>query len=229
MRKPLLALLLLSFTATSPIASAEPSPALHSDQVTNQTTVQAAIGRCETCHSDQHNSNAPTASIAPVLDGMKDWYIEQQLANFQMGYRTNQGPDAEAIQQAHAQETIKGETISLIADYYDELEHRFSDLALSSDASSDQPSDLMNGEALFEDQCASCHTSAFGRFLSDGPEITALEAPYILEQLKAMQSEQRTFHEETKHHRKMVKRLKEMSTQDLIDIVGYISKNAQSL
>lgn len=211
MSKPLLAFMLLICAATSLAASATPE------------AKQAKIQQCETCHSDEHNSNAVPASVAPILDGMSDWYIEQQLANFQMGYRTNQGPDAAAIQQAHSQDAINGEAISLIADYYDELEHRFSDLALS------DSSDLKNGELLFEDQCASCHTSAFGRFLSDGPEITPLEAPYILEQLKAMQTGQRKFQEETKHHRKMVTRLKEMSTQDLIDIVGYISKNAQSL
>ncbi|GLQ32707.1 c-type cytochrome [Litoribrevibacter albus] len=212
MSKPLLALYLLICTATSLAASATPE------------AQQAKVQQCETCHSEEHNANAVAASVAPVLNGMSDWYIEQQLTNFQMGYRTNQGPDATAIQQAHNQDAINGEAISLIADYYDELEHRFSDTTLA-----EGTSDLANGEALFEDQCAACHTSAFGRFLSDGPEITSLEAPYILEQLKALQAEQRKFQEETKHHRKMVKRLKEMSTQDLIDIVGYISKNAQSL
>ncbi|MFC3152880.1 c-type cytochrome [Litoribrevibacter euphylliae] len=211
MSKPLLALLLLVCTATSQAAS----------DVPNQ--IQSSVQACDACHSDQHNANSHTSSVAPVLNGMSDWYIEQQLANFQLGYRTGQGPDAERIQQAHSKEAISGDTLSLVADYYDELEHRFSDLTLS------DTSNLNNGELLFEDKCANCHTSAFGRFLSDGPEITPLEAPYILQQLKAMQTEQRKFAEETKHHRKMVERLKDMSTQDLIDIVGYISKNAKSL
>ncbi len=212
MSKPLLALLLLACSATSQAASTTPEP------------IETTVKQCETCHSNQHNQAAVPESIAPILDGMSDDYIEQQLANFQMGYRTVQGPDAERIQQAHAKETIDGDALSLIADYYDELELRFNDITLT-----DTSINLDNGEALFEDQCASCHTSAFGRWVSDGPEITQLEAPYILRQLNAMQSNQRTFMDETKHHRKMVERLKKMSTQDLIDIVGYINQNARSL
>ena len=202
---------------------------INADAVTAEA-LELTIQGCESCHSDQHNQSAELSSIAPVLNGMSDWYIEQQQANFQSGKRAIDGPDQQKIKQAHSAEAIKGEALSLVADHYDELEIRFSQLALTAvHTQTDHTPDLNNGEALFEDQCASCHTSMIGRFLSDGPEITHLEAPYLLKELQDMKSGQRQFQEETKHHRKMVQRLKEMSTQDLIDIVSYINKNAQSL
>lgn len=186
--------------------------------------IQQAIIQCESCHSAEHNHSAEPNTIAPVLDGMDDDYIEQQLINFQTGKRIGKGANAADVEKAHSHAVVSGDSLSLIADHYDELEYRISQIALppTTETTSEQ------GEELFDDQCASCHTSAFGRFLSDGPEITHLEAPYVLEQLQRMKTGQRGFHEETKHHRKMVERLKAMSTEDLVNIVTYIHQNAES-
>ncbi|GAA3925166.1 c-type cytochrome [Litoribacillus peritrichatus] len=89
--------------------------------------------------------------------------------------------------------------------------------------------DPQKGAPHFDKDCASCHTSAFGRFLSDSPEITQLEGPYIFSQLKAFKSGQRNFTEETKSHRKMIDRIKQYSDEELADIVAYIKANAHTL
>lgn len=199
---------------------------IYSDTLTASESdpFQQTITQCESCHSAEHNHSAEPNTIAPVLNGMDNDYIEQQLINFQTGKRTSKGANAADVEKAHSRSVIDGDSLSLIADHYDELEYRISKIALPPQANTTPE----QGEALFDDQCASCHTSAFGRFLSDSPEITHLEAPYLLEQLQMMKSGQRGFHEETKHHRKMVERLKAMSTEDLVNIVTYIHQNAES-
>jgi cytochrome c553 len=188
-------------------------------------SVQQVINSCNHCHSDGHNAMTHL-SVAPVLDGMPDWYIEKQMENFRTGKRFSRGNDANEINTAHQSQALNEDTLSLVADYYDELELRFAQSTV-------RPSSLTGqseqGAALFEDRCANCHTSMIGRFLTDSPKITHLEGDYLVKQLEAFKNGERQFFDENKHQRKMVERIKKLSTQDLLDIVSYIKANAQSL
>jgi len=193
-------------------------------------SIQQIVEGCDSCHSDGHNA-MKHLTVAPVLNGMPDWYIEKQMENFRTGNRVARGSDANEINTAHQSQTLNEDSLSLVADYYEELELRFAQtrpVDAIAKASRNAPS-AEQGEALFEDSCASCHTSFVGRYLTDSPEITHLEGEYLLNQLEAFKKGERRFFDENKHQRKMVERIKNLSTEELLSIVSYIKENAQSL
>jgi len=193
-------------------------------------SIQQIVEGCDSCHSDEHNK-VQGLSVAPVLNGMPDWYIEKQMENFRTGNRVARGNDATEINTAHQSNALNEESLSLVADYYEELELRFSQTRpVEAIANVVQGSaNNAQGEAIFEDSCASCHTSFVGRYLTDSPEITHLEGEYLLNQLEAFKKGERRFFDENKHQRKMVERIKNLSTEELLSIVSYIKENAQSL
>jgi len=193
-------------------------------------SIQQIVEGCDSCHSDEHNK-VQGLSVAPVLNGMPDWYIEKQMENFRTGNRVARGNDATEINTAHQSNALNEESLSLVADYYEELELRFSQTRpVEAIANVAQGSaNNAQGEAIFEDSCASCHTSFVGRYLTDSPEITHLEGEYLLNQLEAFKKGERRFFDENKHQRKMVERIKNLSTEELLSIVSYIKENAQSL
>ena len=184
---------------------------------TTNTTLKTQIQQCENCHSE----SAASQSIAPVLNGMSEQYLKDQMENFAQDKRRVAMEETPAINDAHTSLASDEESLSLVSEYYAELERRVSSVSVDGDASS--------GESLFEDDCASCHTSTFGRYLSASPEITHLEGPYILKQMKAFSDGQRSFTNETKSHRKMVNRIQQYSDKELSDNVEYINANEHTL
>lgn len=181
---------------------------------------QQLIAQCDSCHLAPEQASP----IAPSLHGISEDYLFEQMANFQQGKRGQQLNDA-AIIPAH---DIDQDSISLVADFYEELEARH-----SADYSAFKIEGLSasetDGQALYDDQCSVCHGSWFGRWISDSPAIQHLPPQYIADQIKAFANNERSFVTPGGYKNDMLEVAKELSDQELLDIIQYININAESL
>jgi cytochrome c553 len=175
-----------------------------------KAAVQALIEQCEICHAIE----AKTASIAPQLDGMDAEHLLEQLDNFRKGQR-GAGSTDPATQTMIAQvRALNGEQSQAIAEHYADRDRHYSTETVVGNT--------RNGKGLYSKHCAGCHSSSMGRFFTNSPQITHLDGPYLLVQLKLFAADQRGFVTQNKHKAKMIKLAKGFRDTELADIVAYM-------
>ncbi len=165
---------------------------------------------CDSCHAIEPRFK----SNAPVLDGLPERYLEEQMHNFASGMRGAESSDQfthTMINQLQALEP--GQFRSLARDYARKRDY-FSFVTVDGDSS--------RGEPLFQENCRSCHISPVGRLFTGSPPVTQLGGPYIVAQLRAFAADQRSFTEENSHKLKMAQLSKQLSQQDILDVTAFI-------
>jgi cytochrome c553 len=203
-------LILLFFAVLFLTVQSCSSTAEYANENFKQTILQ-----CNNCHS----ATVLTAENAPLLGGMDDQYLIEQLENFRFDKR---GADSlsDATQEMSRQvKALQDDELPRIADYYEDLP-----IVNSTET---VVGDIDNGKALYATNCEGCHSSSFGRFFTNSPKISHLKGPYILEQLTLFAANKRDFHVENKHKNKMVEVSKRFNNKELSDITAYI-KSKQS-
>ncbi len=175
-----------------------------------EAAVQTLIEQCESCHAVE----AETASIAPQLDGMDAEYLLEQLDNFRKGQRGADSTDPVTQTMIAQAQALNGSQSQAIAGQYADRDRQYSTETVEGNT--------RNGEGLYSEHCAGCHSSSMGRFFTNSPQITHLDGPYLLAQLKLFAANQRGFVTQDKHKAKMIKLAKRFRDAELADIVAYM-------
>ena len=200
MKNPVFSLpLLLLVMLSSAISAAQPP---------EPPTLDETISACESCHA------AGTQALAPSLNGMQGWYMEEQILNFRADRRGTASLDATVTEMARQAKSLTESQISRVVDYYSDQKRLHSSATVIGNSN--------NGKPLYEENCAGCHAGRMGRRFTKSPYINHLEGAYLLQQLQLFAANSRSFAVEGKHKTKMIEVSKRFSLQELSDITAYI-------
>lgn len=172
----LLCALMSPFAAASPLTVDERvRNALQLDQNVERGKALYA-GYCAQCHGARALGSA--AKVIPALAGQRRAYLVKQLADFSEQERSSRAMHAVVSQQALASEQAWAD----ISGYLNSLPR-------TSFPQTGDGRGLELGEAIFQDQCASCH-EADGRGDDDGfvPSLRDQHYSYLVRQMRGIAS-----------------------------------------
>ena len=179
-------------------------------KTSDSTKTTLLYQNCQLCHSNKELQRGP------ILDGQDRHYTLRQLQKFKSGQR---GQNTE-----HQQEALMGSAVNAIAskDF-----KRISSYIASLNPKPYQPSvrgSPFRGETIYKARCAACHGhQAEGRRLMKTGSLAVLEDWYLLTQLRHFKHGRRGVHPQDTEGQVMAKSVLEMSDQEFIDVVTYIS------
>jgi len=175
---------------------------------------ERTISQCNSCHS----ATTPIAKNTPLLDGMDDEYLIEQMKNFRFNKRGVVRLSDATQEMSRQVKALQDDELLRIADYYEDLPIVNSIETVAGN--------INNGKALYTTNCEGCHSSYFGRFFTKSPKISHLKGPYILEQLTLFSTNKRHFYTENRHKIKMVAVSKIFNNEELSDIAAYIKSKS---
>ena len=155
-RNPRVALALLALVGTA--ACSAPVPGI--------ARGEALFDTCSPCHGDVGQGNQELG--APAIAGLPQWYIENQLRNFEAGYRGAHPMDTVGIRM-HSM----AKALDLVGDLESAAEY-----VASLPVTNPPPTlagDAQAGAATYAQSCVACHGP-------DGAGIEALFAPPLVGQ-----------------------------------------------
>jgi len=171
---------------------------------------EAIVAECTLCHSTQE------AQRGPILHGMDNWYLLDQIQKFHSGVR---GRDSN-----NRSEYLMGSAVKKIRSDYE--------MALAANWFSQQaplpairtvPGDLEAGAVLYASRCSSCHgEKAEGKRETLSPSLTRLEGWYFLDQMKKFRSGDRGSNLADLGGKAMSAAVNGMSNQQFKDVVAYV-------
>lgn len=82
---------------------------------------------------------------------------------------------------------------------------------------------LNQGEALFKDKCARCHSKLIGRKITGSPKLKNLDAAYIKAKLTGYAEDDKDYTEEKKYKQKMIDTAKALSESDINNLAAFLS------
>ena len=192
--------------AESPIVASAFGQAL--DQVDTAT-----IDACMVCHSTREMQRGP------VLDGLPEWYLAEQLRNFKSGHR-GKNP-------ANRAEALMGTAMAKV-----ETEAQLAALARHFAGRKPQPyirvvrGNIAIGRAHYATRCASCHgAKGEGKPEIKSPPVNVQEDWFLLDQLRKYANGQRSVHPSDTGGVMMKGAAANLSLNDLRNTVAYISKD----
>jgi cytochrome c553 len=169
----------------------------------------ALVAECMVCHSNQE------AQRGPVIHGMETWYLLDQLEKFRSGVRGKLA--------SNRSEYLMGVGARKIRDDYEMayLAKWFSDQS-PVPAIRTVRGNLEEGKEFYMQRCASCHgKNGEGNRLAGGPSLQRLEGWYYLQQMRKFRSGERGYHPKDISGRTMAAASKEISDQNLRNVVAY--------
>jgi len=141
---------------------------------------EAVYNTCVPCHTAE---GAGTEKLsAPAIAGLPQWYVEEQLRNFQAGHRGGMPFDTTGIRMKSMSWTIDlpGDLES-VAEY-------IASLAPTNPVAVVEGGDAQAGQATFQ-TCAVCHgADAKGTEVMHAPPLTGQSDWYLLNQLHKFKS-----------------------------------------
>ena len=171
---------------------------------------EAIVAECTLCHSTQE------AQRGPILHGMDNWYLLDQIQKFHSGVR---GRDSD-----NRSEYLMGTAVKKIRNDYE--------MALAANWFSKQEplpairtvkGDLEAGAELYATRCASCHgEEAEGKRETLSPSLTRLEGWYFIDQMKKFRSGARGSNLADLGGKSMSAAVNGMSNQQFKDVVAYV-------
>ncbi|WP_171022354.1 c-type cytochrome [Thalassotalea litorea] len=176
---------------------------------------------CVACHGDNGQGN--DALQAPALAGQYDWYLAQQLDNYNTGKRGTDAADTAGAQMLPmakqvADEHAKADVLAFIATL-DAKNAATADIAAESSAET-----LRDGSRQYNAQCSACHGSnGKGNVALKSPNLTLLSSDYLTRQLQNYKAGIRGYHQDDKYGKQM-RMMANMISNDknLQDIVAFI-------
>jgi cytochrome c553 len=147
---------------------------------------EALVASCIVCHGVQE------AQRGPILNGMENWYLRDQINKFKSGIRGNNSENrSEHLMGIGARiRTIRG--------------------------------DLELGKDLYQRRCASCHgEKGEGNQKLISPSLTHLEGWYFYQQMRKFREGKRGYHPRDEGGRVMSAASKDLSDYDIKNLVAY--------
>ena len=140
---------------------------------------EALVAECLLCHSNQE------AQRGPVLHGMDNWYLLDQLEKFRSGVRGKKASNrSEYLMGVGARKIQDDYELAYVAKWFAEQ--------APLPAIRTVEGDLVEGKAFYEQRCVSCHgENGEGNRLVNAPSLTRLEGWYFYEQMKKFRSGRR--------------------------------------
>ena len=173
----------------------------------------ATIDACMVCHSTREMQRGP------VLDGLPEWYLADQLRKFKSGYR---GKNA-----ANRAEALMGVAMAKVG-----TDEQLADLTRHFSKRKPKPfirvvrGDIPVGRAHYATRCASCHgTKGEGKPEIQSPPVNVQEDWFLLDQLRKYANGQRTVHPSDAGGVLMKAAAAALSPDDLRSGVAYIAKD----
>ena len=173
----------------------------------------ATIDACMVCHSTREMQRGP------VLDGLPEWYLADQLKKFKSGQR---GKNA-----ANRAEALMGVAMAKVG-----TDEQLADLTRHFSKRKPKPfirvvrGDIPVGRAHYATRCASCHgTKGEGKPEIQSPPVNVQEDWFLLDQLRKYANGQRTVHPRDAGGVMMKAALAGLSPDDLRNMVAYIARD----
>ena len=173
----------------------------------------AMIDACMVCHSTREMQRGP------VLDGLPEWYLAEQLRNFKSGHR-GKNP-------ANRAEALMGVAMAKV-----ETEAQLAALARNFSGRKPKPSirvvrgNIPIGRAHYATRCASCHgAKGEGKPEIKSPPVNVQEDWFLLDQLRKYATGQRSVHPSGPGGQMMKASLAGLSPGDFQNMVAYIARD----
>ena len=173
----------------------------------------ATIDACMVCHSTREMQRGP------VLDGLPEWYLAEQLRNFKSGHR-GKNP-------ANRAEALMGSAMAKV-----ETEAQLAALARHFAERKPQPyirvvrGNIAIGRAHYATRCASCHgAKGEGKPEIKSPPVNVQEDWFLLDQLRKYANGQRSVHPSDEGGLVMKAALAGLSPGDFQNMVAYIARD----
>ena len=173
----------------------------------------ATIDACMVCHSTREMQRGP------VLDGLPEWYLAEQLRNFKSGHR-GKNP-------ANRAEALMGTAMAKV-----ETEAQLAALARHFAGRKPQPyirvvrGNIAIGRAHYATRCASCHgAKGEGKPEIKSPPVNVQEDWFLLDQLRKYANGQRSVHPSDAGGLVMKAALAGLSPGDFQNMVAYIARD----
>ena len=173
----------------------------------------ATIDACMVCHSTREMQRGP------VLDGLPEWYLAEQLRKFKSGHR-GKNP-------ANRAEALMGVAMAKV-----ETEAQLAALARNFSGRKPKPSirvvrgNIPIGRAHYATRCASCHgAKGEGKPEIKSPPVNVQEDWFLLDQLRKYATGQRSVHPSGAGGLMMKASLAGLSPGDFQNMVAYIARD----
>ena len=173
----------------------------------------ATIDACMVCHSTREMQRGP------VLDGLPEWYLAEQLRNFKSGHR-GKNP-------ANRAEALMGVAMAKV-----ETEAQLAALARNFSGRKPKPSirvvrgNIPIGRAHYATRCASCHgAKGEGKPEIKSPPVNVQEDWFLLDQLRKYATGERSVHPSDAGGLMMKASLTGLSPGDFQNMVAYIARD----
>ena len=180
-----------------------------SNPLSNAQRGEALVAECLLCHSNQE------AQRGPVLHGMDNWYLLDQLEKFRSGVRGKKASNrSEYLMGVGARKIQDDYELAYVANWFAEQ--------APLPAIRTVEGDLVEGKVFYEQRCVSCHgENGEGNRLVNAPSLTRLEGWYFYEQMKKFRSGERGYHAYDVGGQAMALASKEISDRNLRNVVAY--------
>ena len=199
-----------AFSGCSP-ATTEPEPERSpaSEDGSDSVAVLPLVAECALCHSVKE------AQRGPILHGMDEWYLADQIQKFRSGIR---GKDP-----ANRSEYLMGVAVKKVLD---EEQGR----ALAKWFAAQQPmpalrtvrGDVEKGALLYATRCASCHgEKGEGKREILSPSLSRLEGWYFIDQMRKFRNGMRGKNPSDVGGQAMAAAVADFTPQQIKDVVAY--------
>ena len=170
----------------------------------------ALITHCKTCHSTIEMQRGP------LLEGLEDWYLEEQLEAFKEGSRGGNIADKNGQLMHSAIKDMAAEDLEFAAQWF---------------AAQPRPEvkavikgDISKGKQLYKQFCFSCHEHPMGKFFSRSPDLYKAEDWYLMTQLRSYKAGWRGVDERDSHGMKMKAAIEPFTIKELQNVVAYLGQ-----
>jgi len=173
----------------------------------------AMIDACMVCHSTREMQRGP------VLDGLPEWYLADQLRKFKSGQRgKNAANRAEALMGVAMAKVETEAQLAALARYFAKRKPKPSIRVIRGD--------VVAGRTLYVIRCVSCHgVRGEGKLEIYSPPVNVQEDWFLLDQLRKYANGQRSVHPSDTGGALMKVAAENLSLNDLRNIVAYIAKD----
>ena len=171
--------------------------------------VDELVAGCVVCHGVQE------AQRGPILHGMDQWYLKDQINKFRTGIRgANPDNRSEYLMGVGIRNVKTDLEVAYLANWFASQPPQPAIRTIQGD--------LQKGEELYQRRCASCHgNEGEGELQLISPSLTHLEGWYFYQQMRKFREGHRGYDPRDEGGRVMAASVQDLSDYDLRNIIAY--------
>ena len=167
------------------------------------------VAGCVVCHGVQE------AQRGPILNGMENWYLRDQIEKFRSGVRGAHPPNRSEHLMGIAARSIPNELEAAYLAFWFSTQEPVPAIRTVR-------GNLELGKELYQRRCVSCHgESGGGNQQLISPSLTHLEGWYFYQQMRKFREGKRGHHPRDEGGRVMAAASQDLSDYDIKNIVAY--------